>query len=35
MKVPAEKLRGLLGITGVNFVRGKRTLAIVDSTLQG
>ena len=35
MKVPAEKLRGLLGITDVNFVRGKHTLAIVDSTLQG
>jgi Icc protein len=34
MKVPAEKLRSLLGITGVNFVRGKHTLAIVDSTLQ-
>jgi len=33
MKVPAEKLRGLLGITDVNFVRGKHTLAIVDSTL--
>jgi 3',5'-cyclic AMP phosphodiesterase CpdA len=34
MKVPAEKLRSLLGITGVNFVRGKHTLAIVDSTHQ-
>jgi 3',5'-cyclic-AMP phosphodiesterase len=33
MKVPAEKLRGMLGITDVNFVRGKHTLAIVDSTL--
>jgi Icc protein len=33
MKVPAEKLRGLLGITDVNFVRGKHTLAIVDSSL--
>jgi 3',5'-cyclic AMP phosphodiesterase CpdA len=33
MKVPAEKLRGLLGITDVNFIRGKHTLAIVDSTL--
>jgi len=35
MIVPAEKLRRLLGITDVNFVRGKHTLAIVDSTLQG
>jgi 3',5'-cyclic-AMP phosphodiesterase len=35
MKVPAEQLRTLLGVTDVNFVRGKHTLAIVDSTLQG
>lgn len=35
MKVPAEKLSSLLGVTGVNFVRRKHTLAIVDSTLQG
>jgi 3',5'-cyclic AMP phosphodiesterase CpdA len=35
MKVPAEKLRMLLGVTDVNFARGKHTLAIVDSTLQG
>jgi Icc protein len=34
MKVPTEKLNGLLGITDVNFVRGKHTLAIIDSTLQ-
>jgi len=34
MKVPAEQLRGLLGVTDVNFVRGKHPLAIVDSTLQ-
>ncbi len=34
MKVPSDKLRGLLGITDVNFIRGKHTLAIVDSTLQ-
>jgi 3',5'-cyclic-AMP phosphodiesterase len=33
MKVPAEKLRGLLGVTDVNFVRGTQTLAVVDSTL--
>jgi Icc protein len=34
MKVPEDKLRGLLGVTDVNFVRGKHTLAIVDSSLQ-
>jgi 3',5'-cyclic-AMP phosphodiesterase len=33
MKVPAEKLRELLGVTDVNFVRGKHTLGIVDSPL--
>ena len=33
MKVPAEQLHGLLGITDVNFVRGQQTLAIVDSNL--
>jgi 3',5'-cyclic AMP phosphodiesterase CpdA len=33
MKVSAEQLRGLLGITGVQFVRGKHALAIVDSNL--
>jgi 3',5'-cyclic-AMP phosphodiesterase len=33
MKVPAERLRDLLGITDVNFVRGKHTLGIVDSSL--
>jgi 3',5'-cyclic-AMP phosphodiesterase len=34
MKVPADKLRSVLGITAVNFVRGRHTLAIVDSALQ-
>lgn len=34
MKVPADKLRGMLGVTDVSFVRGRHTLAIVDSTLQ-
>ena len=34
MKVPAEKLRSVLGIAAVNFVRGRHTLAVVDSTLQ-
>src|SRR5438445_2604719 len=33
MKVPAEKLRDLLGITNVKFVRGNHTLGIVDSSL--
>jgi Icc protein len=33
MKVPTEKLRSLLGITDVNFVRGKHTLGIVDTPL--
>jgi 3',5'-cyclic AMP phosphodiesterase CpdA len=33
MKVPDDKLRQVLGITDVNFVQGKHTLAIVDSTL--
>jgi hypothetical protein len=33
MKVPAEQLRQLLGITSVNFVRGQQALAIVDSKL--
>src|SRR5216684_5500777 len=33
MKVPAEQLRGLLGITDVNYVRGQQALAVVDSTL--
>ena len=33
MKVPAEKLRDVLGITDVKFVRGNHTLGIVDSSL--
>ena len=33
MKVPAEQLRGLLGITDVNFKRGEHALAVVDSSL--
>jgi len=33
MKVPADKLRSVLGITDVNFVRSKHTLGIVDSSL--
>ena len=35
MKVPAEKLRSVLGITDVNYVQGKSSLAIIDSPLGG
>jgi plastocyanin len=35
MKVPAEKLRDVLGIRDVNFVPGQHHLAIVDTTLAG
>jgi len=31
--VPAEQLRRVLGITSVNYVEGKSTLAVVDSPL--
>ncbi len=34
MKVPADQLRRVLGITDVNFVRGKTALAVVDSSLE-
>jgi Icc protein len=33
MKVPAEQLRSVLGITDVNYVPGHHALAVVDSTL--
>jgi 3',5'-cyclic AMP phosphodiesterase CpdA len=33
MKVPAERLRSVLGVSEVHFQRGKRPLAIVDSPL--
>jgi Icc protein len=33
MKVPADQLRSLLGVTDVNYVRGKHALAVVDSNL--
>jgi 3',5'-cyclic-AMP phosphodiesterase len=33
MKVPAEQLRSLLGVTEVNYTRGKHALAVIDSTL--
>jgi Icc protein len=34
MKVPAEQLRGLLGLTNVNYVRKHHALALIDSTLE-
>jgi len=33
MKVPAEQLRNVLGITDVNYIKGKHSLAIIDSSL--
>jgi hypothetical protein len=33
MKVPAEKLRSLLGLTSVEYKQGKTALAVVDSNL--
>ena len=33
MKVPAEKLRGLLGLTSVNYVENNHSLAITDTPL--
>ena len=33
LKVPAEKLRSLLGVTDVDYVRAKGSLAIIDSAL--
>jgi len=35
LKVPAEQLRNLLGITDVDYVRGRHSLAITDSSLAG
>ena len=35
MKVPAERLQSVLGITNVSFVAQRRDLAIVDATLSG
>jgi hypothetical protein len=31
--VPADQLRGLLGVREVNYVEGKGPLAVVDSAL--
>jgi 3',5'-cyclic-AMP phosphodiesterase len=33
MKVPADQLRSLLGVTDVTYVRGKYALAVIDSNL--
>jgi len=33
MKVPAEQLRALLGLTQVEYVQSKHTLGIIDSSL--
>jgi 3',5'-cyclic AMP phosphodiesterase CpdA len=33
MKVPAEKLRSVLGLTSVKYLQGKSSLAVVDSNL--
>jgi len=33
MKVPAEQLKSLLGITNVNYVRGQHALGVTNSTL--
>ena len=33
VKVPAGELRKLLGVTTVNFVQGRKPLAIVDTPL--
>jgi 3',5'-cyclic-AMP phosphodiesterase len=33
MKVPADRLRSVLGITEVSYVQGKQALAVVDSSL--
>ncbi len=33
MKVPAEQLKSLLGISDVSYVRGQQALAVVDSSL--
>jgi len=35
MKVPAEKLQSLLGLTSVNYVEHNQSLAITDTALQG
>jgi hypothetical protein len=34
MKVPAEQLRSLLGVTDVTYDRKRHALALIDSTLE-
>jgi 3',5'-cyclic-AMP phosphodiesterase len=34
MKVPADRLRSVLGITDVTYVRGKHALGVIDSSLE-
>jgi 3',5'-cyclic AMP phosphodiesterase CpdA len=34
MRVPADRLRSILGITDVTYVRGKHALGIIDSSLE-
>ena len=34
LKVPDDKLRALLGISSVKFIRGEQRLAIIDQSLQ-
>src|SRR6476619_2332656 len=34
MKVPAEKLKSVLGLASVNYIQGKDALAIIDSPLE-
>jgi hypothetical protein len=33
MKVPAEQLRSLLGLTSVEYLPGRHSLGIIDSSL--
>jgi len=33
MKVPAEQLRALLGVTEINYTKGRHALAVIDSSL--
>jgi hypothetical protein len=35
MKVPEDKLRGMLGIASVTFKQNEQRLAIIDTSLQG
>jgi 3',5'-cyclic AMP phosphodiesterase CpdA len=34
MQVPPGQLRSLLGVTDVNYIRGRHALAVIDSTLE-